>query len=320
MRNARQQLLRRDQQRVMARAEALCNALGIVQFVAFARDRVADRIALDLPVVQGRQHGAQQAGIDASRQEQPEGHIGAHVLAHHLFKQRGKSLLRLRHVQSPGDQRLERPEALALHVQPIVDRQRMAGRHARDAGKGSALAAEKFVLQELNDGIGIQCRRCRQQWQQRLELRAEGHTRAVLEHIQRLDAQAVARQHQAPSRTVVQCQGEHSVQAPQAGDAFSRVDLQHAFRIRPGQRLDTVARAELMAQLDIVVDLAVDHRGEFMAGRDDRLVAAGQVDDRQPGVHQPDRPVQRDAEVIRAAVTQRRRSELELGAQRRRRG
>jgi hypothetical protein len=42
-----------------------------------------------------------------------------------------------------------------------------------------------------------------------------------------------------------------------------------------------------------------------------------QVDDREPGVNQPDRAVQRDAEVARAAVTQRRRSAFELRAQRR---
>jgi hypothetical protein len=126
--------------------------------------------------------------------------------------------------------------------------------------------------------------------------------------------------HDAPLGPIVDRECEHAVEAPQPVDAFCGVDLQHALRVRVRERLDAEPGAELVTQFDVVVDLAVDHRREFAAGADDRLVATRQVDDRQARVHEPDRTVQRDAEVIGAAMAQRSGGGLECRAQRSRRG
>ena len=312
---AREQFFRRDLERPVECAEPARNGLRRVQLVAIAFDRIADREALDGLVVHPRQHGAQQAGVDPAGKEQSERHVGPHVLAHDLLEERGKRLLRLRHRHRLGPHVVYRPVAVAAAVQVVVDRDRMAGRHPGDPGKNGLLAGQELVLEELPDRVGVECRRRRQQWQQGLELGAERDPGGIAKQVQRLDAQPISREHDAPIDAIVDRQRKHAVESPQAVDALGRVDLQHAFRIRVGQRLDAGPGAELVAQFDVVVDLAVDHGRQLMPRRDDRLMATCQVDDRQARVHEPDGTVQCDPEVIGAAMSQRRGGRLETDAQ-----
>ena len=66
------------------------------------------------------------------------------------------------------------------------------------------------------------------------------------------------------------------------------------------------ARCELVAQLDVVVDLAVLRDGDRAAVDRDRLMAAGDVDDAQARRAERRRSVDEQAAVVRAAVAQRR--------------
>ena len=65
------------------------------------------------------------------------------------------------------------------------------------------------------------------------------------------------------------------------------------------------ASLELLAQLGVVVDLAVDDRGHAAVLGVERLVAARDVDDGQPGVSQRERSDAPQRVAIRTAVAQR---------------
>ena len=61
-------------------------------------------------------------------------------------------------------------------------------------------------------------------------------------------------------------------------------------------------RAQVLVQLQIVVDLAVGRQGQVSVGGDHGLVPGGEPDDGQPGLGQPDRTRAVDAAVVRSAV------------------
>ena len=84
----------------------------------------------------------------------------------------------------------------------------------------------------------------------------------------------------APARRVPEREIEHAVQAPHKRVTFGVVHVQQHFVVRAG--LEAVALGlQLGAQLAVVVDLAVARRPERLLDIAQRLVAAGQVDDRQ---------------------------------------
>ena len=68
---------------------------------------------------------------------------------------------------------------------------------------------------------------------------------------------------------------------------------------------------ELVHQLAVVVDLAVLHDDDGAVLVRDRLIAAGQVDDREPARGDPDRAVEMRPFGVRAAVEQGRRHAAE---------
>ena len=136
---------------------------------------------------------------------------------------------------------------------------------------------------------------------QRVELGREGELAGDVAVVERLDPEAVAREHEAPFACVPHRDREHPAQPlPQL-----RTPLLVAVREHLGvaARVESMSRAlELVHQLAVVVDLAVlddDDRAVLVR---DRLVAAGQVDDRKPPRGDPDRPVEMRALGVGPAV------------------
>src|SRR5262245_1939346 len=64
-------------------------------------------------------------------------------------------------------------------------------------------------------------------------------------------------------------------------------------------------RLQLFLQLAIVVDLAVEDHADALFDVPHRLVAAAEIDDREPPVSEPDAVLREDAAVVRAAVDER---------------
>jgi hypothetical protein len=82
------------------------------------------------------------------------------------------------------------------------------------------------------------------------------------------------------------------------------IQLQRRLAIRLGREYARPPAAELLAQLDVIVNLAIgDQRST--ARLIERLVAGREVDDGEPGLHHPDIAGAISAIAIRAAVAQR---------------
>ena len=111
----------------------------------------------------------------------------------------------------------------------------------------------------------------------------------------------VARQQHALPAAVVNGESKHAVEPVGHVESVGFVGMHDHFRV--ALRLEHVAkRLQLGAQLAVVVDLAVEDDTDRAVLVEDRLVPAGQVDDRQPPHPEPDPPLDVDALVIGAAM------------------
>ena len=127
--------------------------------------------------------------------------------------------------------------------------------------------------QERVDRVGPPLARHVWIFQQRLQLGPEDDAAAGhLGVVERLDAEAVARQHQTPRVRVPQREREHAAEAVHA--AFSPLLVAVDDDLRVGAGPEAMAgRRQLRAHLGEVVDLAVEHdpHGAVFVGQ--RLIA-----------------------------------------------
>ena len=131
-----------------------------------------------------------------------------------------------------------------------------------------------------------------------VELAAE---RAVVE---RLDPEAVAREHELPRARVPDRDREHPAQPLPEARAPLLVAVREHFGVAAGAK-DVPGTPEVVPQLAVVVDLAVlddDDRAVLVR---DRLVAARQVDDREPAGGDADALVRVHALGVGAAMEER---------------
>ena len=139
----------------------------------------------------------------------------------------------------------------------------------------------------------------------RLQLGGEHHALAPGHDVQRLDAERVAGEGDLVGGQVVDGEGEHAAEPPQAVRPPGAPGLEHHLGVGP--RDEGGAQAfEVRAQLAVVVELAVV--GERQPALDQRLVGGRrEVDDRQPQVTQDDAGARvgalQDARRVRAAMT-----------------
>ena len=126
--------------------------------------------------------------------------------------------------------------------------------------------------------------------------------------VERLDPVAVAREHEATARRVPDRDREHPAQPLGEAGAVLLVEMDERLGVGVGAERVPGAR-ELVAQLGVVVDLAVLDDDDAAVLVRDRLVAAGEVDDREAPRAERDLAVDVLAGAVGAAVD-------ELGAHR----
>ena len=137
--------------------------------------------------------------------------------------------------------------------------------------------------------------------QQRGQRGGEAQPARRLGQVQRLDAQPVAGQGEHAGVAVGHGEGEHAQEVVDAVGAPAVERLDQHLGVGGGEEPVAVA-LQLVAQLLVVVDAAVEHRGQAEVGVDHRLGAAlGQVDDLQPAVPERDRPGGVQAGAVGAA-------------------
>ena len=118
---------------------------------------------------------------------------------------------------------------------------------------------------------------------------------------ERTHAEAIPRQEELLALPIPDREREVAVQALEEVRPPLLVRVGDHLRIR--LRREAVAeRLELLAKLDVVVDLAVLHHPEAPALVGDRLVAAVEVDDREPSVRHPEAGVEIEADSVGTAM------------------
>ena len=120
-------------------------------------------------------------------------------------------------------------------------------------------------------------------------------------HVQRLDAEVVAGQGEPLLLAVPDRQAEHPVEPVERLGAPLRERLEHHLGVGVGGELAPEGD-ELLAQVEVVVDLAVVGDRVAPVGGVHRLLAVRDVDDRQPAVRQPARAAGDDPLAVRPPV------------------
>jgi hypothetical protein len=185
-----------------------------------------------------------------------------------------------------------------------VDRHGRSGRqppHAlEDRVRSGDIAKRKETRQRARvDGWGLAERR-----QDGLGLRPEEHLVAAPHHVERLLADTVARQDEPLTRSIPDGHGKHSAHAAEGLHALARVQMRDDLRVAGGRASPARAR-QLIAQFDVVVDLAVLRDGDGPVVDRDRLVPARHVDDAQARRADRHDAVHEVAEVVRPAMADR---------------
>ena len=137
---------------------------------------------------------------------------------------------------------------------------------------------------------------------QRLELRAENEFARFEEGVvQRFHPEAVAHHEQRLLVAVPQCKGKHAAKARHTGFAPGFPGVDDDFGI--GMGAEGVAQGfELGHEFLKVGDFAVEHDDDRAILIEQRLLAGGQVDDRQPPVAQSHARFQMQAAFVGAAM------------------
>ena len=122
--------------------------------------------------------------------------------------------------------------------------------------------------------------------EQRTDLGGDGEMAAAARPEQRLDAEGIARQEQFPAFAVEHDEGVHAGEPLQRLLAPARIGRDEHLAVGRGAEDVAVAR-EGLAQLDVIVDLAVEDEHVAAVRRRHRLVGARiEIDDREPAVQQ----------------------------------
>ncbi len=250
-------------------------------------------------------------GVEPAAQEHPQRHLALQA----PFDRPADPLAHLRaHARHVGallahERRGRRPVAVTLDVSvtpahPVARRDLLHPRPRR------ALGRHVLQHQVLGHGLGVQVGRGGQERQHGVEGRAEGDRVARGRRVERLLAEAVAREEDLALVQVHDGEREHPAQALHHGRAVRRVERGEDLGVAGGPHRVS-APHEVRAQLVMVVDLAVEGHDVAAVGRDHRLRSVRAVDDRQPCVREPDPALGPHVQLVGPAVADRLQRALE---------
>jgi hypothetical protein len=150
-------------------------------------------------------------------------------------------------------------------------------------------------------------------FQKRLDFGGE-EERAVfaVDVVERLDAEAVARDEQLTPRRVPDGEGEHAAQLLDGARAVFFIKMEDGLGVAVGS-VRVAARFEPGAVVRVVVNLPVEDDVERAVLVLHRLVAARHVNDAQASVSEPRAAVNEQAHVVRPAVREHVAHPFELG-------
>ena len=265
-----------------------------------------DRTGADRVAARFRHQRDDRGRIDPAGKKRAQRHVGHHARSHrlaHVVQQFGRKVGRaaaapMAEIDIPP---LHRRRGRRLVAQDLV----VPGRELADAIQDRTVIGDVAPGKIIVDRQRIDLAPQERMGQQALELGSESHAAiAELRGEKGFHPQAVARQHEFPAPGVVEREREHAVQARKALDAPARPGGQDHLGIAIGAELGALG-LQLAAKLPEIVDLAIEHDRRTAIGRMHRLGRAGDVDDRQPAVAQPDPRAGPDARPVWSAMGER---------------
>ena len=267
--------------------------------LVLAADVVAHRERLDVGSVLPHAVRGQRA-VDAARQEAADLHVGD-LMRRHRFVEHAVDLVGPL-VEPLGLVDLVRDAVEALDVQlAVLEHHEMAGQQLVDVLEHGLRVVHVLEAQVLRQHLAVELFAERRMRQKRLDLAAVDEAVAVVLVVERLDAEQVARAHEALLRRVPDGDGEHAAQLLEHVRAPRLVAVDDGLGV--AVRDEGVAeRLELGAQLLEVVYLAVERDGYGAVGILHGLAGAFEVDDGQAAKSHRDVVVHEEALVIGPAV------------------
>jgi hypothetical protein len=247
----------------------------------------------------------ERARVHPPGEEHADGHVGDEVRAHRVPQPRPALLDQLRLVVALSRRQRARSSEPLERYPPVVPREQVAGRQLADLAEDRERRRHRVEREERLDRIRIELA-----LRQGVELRGERQLAAHVAVVEGLDPEAVAGEDEPAPRGVPDRHREHPAQA--LGEAppplLVAVDEHLRVRARPEPMAGPL---ELPAQLREVVDLAVLDDGAGAVLVRDWLVAAREVDDREPPRSEPDAALDERAVRVGPAVDERGRHRRE---------
>ncbi len=287
----------------MPAADVPRDAIRFRMFAADIRTGEAEVERVEGAAGNSCRHRRHDARVDAAAHERAERHVGDE----HRFdgtRETGVELFEGDRFRKIVLRHVGRPPEFAGGERALLDRQPMAGGELADRAIDAARRGDVLALEVQRERVDVDRVRQPGKQAQRLQLRAERQRAIVPPVVERLDAEMVAREEQLAPATVPQREREHAgqpVEHPRA-PGLPAVDQHFAVALRDE---DVSGGRELVPQCAEIVDLAVEDDGDRAVGGDERLVAACDVDHRQPAKAESDRSVEEETVVIGAAMRKR---------------
>ncbi len=240
----------------------------------------AYRVRLNGVVRVARHQRDHAARIDSSAQEGADRHIADHLVAYRSLDLGARRLDPVALAQVFIYLRRKTPEALSREL-AVLDEQGLPGLELANPFEQRARGAHIAEGEKLGQRFRVELSADVRQLQERLGLRGEGELPLGERVVKRFDAEGIARNDQPLGAAVPERQGKHALELLQERIALLLVEMDDDLGI--AARGELVARLlETGPQLAEVVDLAVADDDEIAVLVADRLMAAGDVDDRQP--------------------------------------
>ncbi len=242
----------------------------------------ADREGLDRLVREPRHGRDDRARVDAAREERAHRNVAAQAQGRGLDQGLADPLAHLLHARRRLAVAIGEAPVAAQRDLAVLPGEGMRRRQLAQRGEGAQRRGHALVVQIEVERCVVEVARHALVDEDRPELGGEPEPSPPLGVEQGLLAYAVARQQEAPPAPVPEREREHPAQRLDAGVAELLVEVDDHLGVRP-RREAVAARGQLLAQLAVVVDLAVADHDHVAVLAGDRLVAAVDVDHGQAG-------------------------------------
>ena len=248
-----------------------------------------------------RREGREHRRVDPAREEHADRDVRHEVRADRVAQSRTQLLDELRLLVVPhligGDR--GRPRVPRQLGAPVLPGEHVAGLELADLTEDRQRAGNRVEGEECLERVEVDLAT-----RESPQLGGERELAVRLAVVERLDPVAVAREHEPPTLGVPESDGEHPPEPVREALAVLLVEVDEHLRVSV-RREPVPCALEVVAQLAVVVDLAVLDDGDPPVLVRDRLVAGGEVDDREAPRREPDGPVDVRAVGVRPALNER---------------